>query len=309
MSAEFELNQSGYFGKLPAVGDFVSRGLPQSFITPWDTWVQELLLEFRTTSDSTEEFNNNYLGSATIKFALSPGLCGENGWSGVMLPSKDKAGRVFPLTFAHSVPPANSILDWFESNEELLDRALETCLKTRQAGFSLDQFNTEIENLRSQAAPASLSVEEHGPESQDIPEFPDLFGIHVAYAKRGNETFPWHYVTESVLLEAGGSFSMWRFIGESGTQSTVISQGIPAASQATSFINNSWEKSGWKMLIPVALVGEKETIDDNTIEDDDLDSTVESPMFTDTVNDGVSPDVSPAQQEDIPDDNEEFPWD
>ena len=50
MSTEFELTQSGYFGKLPAVGDFVSNGLPKSFVSPWDQWVQELLLELQSES-------------------------------------------------------------------------------------------------------------------------------------------------------------------------------------------------------------------------------------------------------------------
>ena len=30
----------GLYGKLPAHGDFVRRGLPQSFVRPWDAWLQ-----------------------------------------------------------------------------------------------------------------------------------------------------------------------------------------------------------------------------------------------------------------------------
>ena len=32
---------TGLFGKVPAHGDFVRRGLPTSFVGPWDSWLQE----------------------------------------------------------------------------------------------------------------------------------------------------------------------------------------------------------------------------------------------------------------------------
>ena len=30
---------AGFFGKLPATGDFVCRGLPDAFRKPWDSWL------------------------------------------------------------------------------------------------------------------------------------------------------------------------------------------------------------------------------------------------------------------------------
>ena len=33
----------GFYGKLPSIGDFVSRRLPSDFIRPWDQWLQETL--------------------------------------------------------------------------------------------------------------------------------------------------------------------------------------------------------------------------------------------------------------------------
>ena len=29
----------GIYGKLPAFGDFVRRGLPSAFVRPWDEWL------------------------------------------------------------------------------------------------------------------------------------------------------------------------------------------------------------------------------------------------------------------------------
>ncbi|MGH7057613.1 MAG: type VI secretion system-associated protein TagF, partial [Acetobacteraceae bacterium] len=38
---------AGFFGKLPARGDFVRAGLPASFITPWDGWIAGALIASR----------------------------------------------------------------------------------------------------------------------------------------------------------------------------------------------------------------------------------------------------------------------
>ncbi len=37
----------GFYGKLCAMGDFVSRRLPPSFVGPWDAWLQAMLTESR----------------------------------------------------------------------------------------------------------------------------------------------------------------------------------------------------------------------------------------------------------------------
>ncbi|WP_338114240.1 type VI secretion system-associated protein TagF, partial [Thiorhodococcus mannitoliphagus] len=33
----------GFYGKLPGLGDFVSRRLPVDFTQPWDLWLRESL--------------------------------------------------------------------------------------------------------------------------------------------------------------------------------------------------------------------------------------------------------------------------
>ena len=33
----------GFYGKLPAHGDFVQRNLPLDFVEPWDEWLQQSL--------------------------------------------------------------------------------------------------------------------------------------------------------------------------------------------------------------------------------------------------------------------------
>ena len=33
----------GFYGKMPSRGDFVRRGLPDSFVDPWDAWLQDMM--------------------------------------------------------------------------------------------------------------------------------------------------------------------------------------------------------------------------------------------------------------------------
>ena len=93
----------GLFGKLPARGDFVCGGLPRSFVTPWDAWLQLVLAASRKRLDA--DWLPAWLEAPVWRFALAPGLCGEDAVLGVMLPSVDRVGRYFPLTLAALFAP------------------------------------------------------------------------------------------------------------------------------------------------------------------------------------------------------------
>ena len=85
----------GFFGKLPARGDFVRAGLPRSFIDPWDAWLQQVLPASRRILG--EAWEPAWLEAPVWRFALPPNLCGPEPVVGLWLPSVDRAGRYFPL--------------------------------------------------------------------------------------------------------------------------------------------------------------------------------------------------------------------
>jgi type VI secretion system protein ImpM len=92
----------GFCGKLPAVGDFVSAGLPRRFVDPWHDWVQRMLAGSREILG--EDWKEAWLGAPVWRFQLSPGLCGPDAALGLWMPSVDRVGRYFPLTFAILAP-------------------------------------------------------------------------------------------------------------------------------------------------------------------------------------------------------------
>ncbi len=114
----------GFFGKIPSLGDFVTRDLPREFLDSWDDWLQRSIAESKAALG--DAWLNTYLNSAIWRFVLLPGVCGDSGWAGILMPSVDKVGRYFPLTFASSlsdsVQPFKVIqdgADWFTAAETL----------------------------------------------------------------------------------------------------------------------------------------------------------------------------------------------
>lgn len=114
----------GFFGKIPCLGDFVTRDLPREFLDKWDEWLQKSVADSKVALGDT--WLNTYLTSPIWRFVLLPGVCGEQGWAGIMTPSVDRVGRYFPLTFASSlgddVQPFQVIetaVDWFAAAEAL----------------------------------------------------------------------------------------------------------------------------------------------------------------------------------------------
>ncbi|MGD9614997.1 MAG: type VI secretion system-associated protein TagF [Alphaproteobacteria bacterium] len=88
----------GFCGKLPARGDFVSVGLPRSFVEEWHDWMQRMLAASRAALG--KEWLALWNVAPIWRFALPPGICGPEAVLGLWMPSIDRIGRQFPLTFA-----------------------------------------------------------------------------------------------------------------------------------------------------------------------------------------------------------------
>ena len=111
----------GVFGKLPALGDFLSRGLEPTFTETWHGWLERGLAAAR--ADLGESFLPAYMQAPAWRFALAAGLAGELPMTGVMVPSVDAVGRCFPLTLA--AVGARAGAPWYDALEAHARRALE----------------------------------------------------------------------------------------------------------------------------------------------------------------------------------------
>ncbi|MBK9616671.1 MAG: type VI secretion system-associated protein TagF, partial [Uliginosibacterium sp.] len=117
MSAHIRL--AGCYGKLPGLGDFLSRRLDPGFVAAWDRWLQAGLQDSR--AHLGQQWSECYLNAPIWRFALAPGLCGERAMLGILMPSVDSVGRYFPFSILQEVtamwPAAWAVAEaggWFD---------------------------------------------------------------------------------------------------------------------------------------------------------------------------------------------------
>lgn len=136
----------GFFGKLPSHGDFISEGLERDTITLLDGWIRAGL------HACEQEFGTSwaklFAASPPWRFIVEKGLWGPATYAGVMLPSRDRVGRSFPLLIVaqlhdFSAHPRTLYLDhtWFMAAEGLAETSL-----TRD--FDISHFTTSLKRMR-----------------------------------------------------------------------------------------------------------------------------------------------------------------
>jgi type VI secretion system protein ImpM len=116
---------AGWYGKIPAAGDFVGRRLPSSFTEAWDRWLQAALAGSRERLGA--HWRDGFLSMPVWRFVVSPGMLTADAWAGVMAPSVDAVGRYFPLAVASALPAARFDLigtlftaqRWFDAAEAI----------------------------------------------------------------------------------------------------------------------------------------------------------------------------------------------
>jgi type VI secretion system protein ImpM len=124
MSATIVTPAPGWFGKLPALGDFASRRLPEDFVRRWDDWLRAGLLCAREDPD----WLARYLVAPIRRFWLAPGVVDGTGRAGLLMPSVDRVGRHFPLTLAQpldTLAQALAARGWFAALDAAARRVLD----------------------------------------------------------------------------------------------------------------------------------------------------------------------------------------
>jgi type VI secretion system protein ImpM len=145
----------GWFGKIPNLGDFASRRLPDGFVRRWDHWLQDSLAQAR--NDLGEAWQGTYLLAPIQRFWAAPGVLGRLGWAGLLMPSVDRVGRHFPLTVAHPVESLAAALAaraWFSALDSAARRVLDIA-------FTVDDFDAELQAIPKMGGSVADSATEH----------------------------------------------------------------------------------------------------------------------------------------------------
>ncbi|TPI09633.1 type VI secretion system-associated protein TagF [Mesorhizobium sp. B4-1-3] len=78
----------GFYGKMPAAGDFVTRRLPGDFVRVWDRWLAQHIVPLFGAEA--------WPADTALRFLSGPASFGAS--AGIVLQSADRVGRRFPLS-------------------------------------------------------------------------------------------------------------------------------------------------------------------------------------------------------------------
>jgi type VI secretion system protein ImpM len=239
MAAEAAAQQfpAGWYGKIPAAGDFLARRLPAAFAEAWHRWAQTALEGSRRRLAAG--WRDDFLSMPLWRFVFSPGLLVDDALAGVMLPSVDAVGRAFPLTVAAALPAMDldvvatlfAAQSWFDAIEDAALPALTASLDTSSLDAAIAARPFRGQWLRDRerrgdamrsSTPRMLSValgdqsEHNGPPLRRLAE--RLSTPCAAWLARPSEIFG---------------------------RALLLCEALPTAEQVCAMMNGRWLAHGW----------------------------------------------------------------
>lgn len=136
----------GWFGKLPAVGDFAGRRVPHGFKTEWDLWFRSGMAVLRAQDDRL--WAEDFARSSTWCFICPAGV---TGWPvcGLLAPSRDCVGRAYPLTVLALAPQAEAAALQAHVLRRFLDGAHAAVEAARLQGLGVEGLDQWVSSLPS----------------------------------------------------------------------------------------------------------------------------------------------------------------
>ncbi len=227
-------NTVGFFGKLPAHGDFIYRGLPSQFIQVWDQWLQGFV--GCSQEQLGESWLDIYLTSPIWRFAFSDGVIDQHQWAGIVLPSVDRVGRYFPFSIVSRVEPSENPLDvigqsaWFDAIEAFALSALDGQLTIDDLLEQLNQYETDIsagyvlDNAPRNRTTAVIQMVDEDQSRQMI--FPALLN--------------------AALRDNLSSYSVWTTKGSNLVEPCLFyCRGLPPLQSVAAMLDGQWRAHNW----------------------------------------------------------------
>jgi type VI secretion system protein ImpM len=145
MTAELEI---GWFGKLPSAGDFVFRRIPRSLLDALDSWLSRGLADYRVAMPN--DWRTHFAAAAPWNCAIPACVGGGTTLIGLIVPSRDRVGREFPLCAGVALPPDAATNRLLADVPGWLSRLGQVVVEARDRGLPLDEFDA---NIRAIALP------------------------------------------------------------------------------------------------------------------------------------------------------------
>jgi type VI secretion system protein ImpM len=222
---------TGWYGKLPSLGDFASRRLAPSFIEPWDDWLAGGLATWREASP--DGWLDAYLASPSWRFVLMPGCLGgtSDAWAGVLMPSVDRVGRYFPLTLVRALPALPADAQQLDGLQRWLHRLDDLALDVLHDDWTVEQLEAELPRLGHWAPPALPAT----PPRIALPGPAEMIeldaGVGAATLLAG--------VAQQGLLDALHGHALWLSDDGAGAPALRITHGLPSGAGFPALLTRS----------------------------------------------------------------------
>ena len=178
--------QLGWYGKIPASGDFVHRRLSRELIAWWDRWLQYGLAALKQTPDDSAL--RSFTAAPIWNFAIPGGPGSQCVQLGCVAPSRDRVGRLYPLCVMMPIAEDDFHRGMLDGASDYYRQIGTSILAAVRHGCATEQFDRELQAIRiSGPAPSTASVDARG---SDIMEILNA-GISTAAPVTGHQLTAW----------------------------------------------------------------------------------------------------------------------
>jgi len=136
---------AAWWGKLPSQGDFVGRRLPHALSQRWDEWLRNGMEQLR--SDAGEQAWTARFIHSPLWFFLCPAAILSQPMVGVIGPSSDRLGRLYPLTIMATVDDPAGTPETDKDIERFLRGARDAFIDARRLPLSPQQLDERLLTL------------------------------------------------------------------------------------------------------------------------------------------------------------------
>ena len=241
----------GFYGKIPANGDFVSRYLSAGTQELLENWVGRVMMASR--EQLAEKWLPTYLTSPIWRFALPAGVLSEHAYKGVFIPSVDKVGRYYPMILCQ--PTEASPLQLYCADQEWYTKAESALLPVLNDGDTLEGYISRVEALSTITSKAegichtAIALEDQSSERcrESAMCLLDLFDSK--QVKTDSDFCPSQTVftlSDHYFQSLLPNYSLWWAYGSDDMPpSLAVCDGMPKTDRFVAMLDGNWSSWGW----------------------------------------------------------------
>lgn len=229
--SDYAIKELGFCGKIPAKGDFVQSDFNPEFLKNWNEWLQAVVAVSKEQVE--ENWLDCYLTSPVWHFALSEGVCCEQGVLGTLIPSVDQVSRHFPFTIA-ALHNLSAVQAWYDNDWSTRFESI--ILDVLEDEFDLDSWFEALKSEEVIVNNEQISISNI--ESEDK--------IKKGWVIQGQLSPKLIELLHHQYQHHFGKYSLWWTLGSELVEPCfIVTDGLPQVSQFVAMLDGQWQQRHW----------------------------------------------------------------